>query len=99
MVGVPQHFEQLRNARAAQGGITILDDRCYGREVTGPELRTALQKVLSDPSYREESKRLGESLRAGGGAAAAADVIERVALRRSARVQPQAAIRTTADEA
>jgi MGT family glycosyltransferase len=99
MVGVPQHFEQLRNARAAQGGITILDDRCYGREVTGPELRAALQTVLSDPSYGEESKRLGESLRAGGGAEAAADVIERVALRRSARVHPQAGIRTTADKA
>jgi MGT family glycosyltransferase len=99
MVGVPQHFEQLRNARAAQGGITILDDRCYGREVTGPALRAALQTVLSDPSYRDESRRLGESLRAGGGAEAAADVIERVALWRSARVHPQAGIRTTVDEA
>jgi MGT family glycosyltransferase len=99
MVGVPQHFEQLRNARAAQGGITILDDRCYGREVTGPELRAALDAVMSDPRYREVSRRLGESLRAGGGASAAADVIERVALRRSARVQPQAGIRTTADKA
>lgn len=99
MVGVPQHFEQLRNARAAQGGITILDARCYGREVTGPELRAALEKVLSDPGYREQSRRLGDSLRAGGGAAAAADVIERVATRRSARVHPRAGIRTTADEA
>jgi hypothetical protein len=42
---------------------------------------------------------LGESLRAGGGSAAAADVIERIATRRSARVHPQAGIRTTADEA
>lgn len=99
MVGVPQHFEQLRNARAAQGGITILDHRCYGREVSGADLRTALETVLSDPSYHRESKRLGESLRAGGGAAAAADAIERVAIRRSARVHPQAGIRTTADEA
>jgi MGT family glycosyltransferase len=98
MVGVPQHFEQLRNARAAQSGITILDDRCYGRDVTGPELRAALEQVLSDPSFRAESKRLGETLRAGGGAVAAADVIERVALRRSARVQQQAGIRTTADK-
>jgi MGT family glycosyltransferase len=98
MVGVPQHFEQLRNARAAQGGITILDDRCYGREVTGLELREALDTVISDPSYREESQRLGETLRAGGGAAAAADVIERVALRRSARVHAEPAIGTTADE-
>jgi MGT family glycosyltransferase len=98
MVGVPQHFEQLRNARAAQGAALILDDRCYGREVTGPELRVALDTVMSDPSYRTESRRLGETLRAGGGSSAAADTIERVALKRSARVHQPAGIRTTADK-
>lgn len=86
MVGVPQHFEQLRNARAAQGGIIVLDDRCYGSDVTGPELRAALDKVMTDPTCRAASKRLGETLRAGGGSKAAADVIERVALSRSQQV-------------
>jgi MGT family glycosyltransferase len=97
MVGVPQHFEQLRNARAAQDAIVVLDDRCYGREVTGPELRTALEAVMSNPAYRAASRRLGESLRAGGGSKAAADAIERVALRRSARVHREAAISTAVD--
>ena len=92
MVAVPQHFEQLRNSRAGQDAAIVLDGRCYGREVTGPEMRAALEEVLGNPSYRIASKRLGESLRAGGGVAAAADAIERVALERSAGVQRAAAI-------
>lgn len=88
MVGVPQHFEQLRNLRAAQDGAAILDARCYGSEVSGPDLKAALEKVMSDPSYRAASRRLGDTLRAGGGITAAADVIESVAARkRSAAVQ------------
>lgn len=99
MVAVPQHFEQLRNARAAQGGAIVLDGRCYGREVSGPDLRAALETVMSTPSYRAESRALGESLRAGGGSAAAADAIERVAAQRSGRVHREPAIRTAIDGA
>lgn len=95
MVGVPQHFEQLRNARAAQDGIIVLDARCYGSEVTGPALRQALDRVLADPSYRAASERLGQTLRDGGGAKAAADVIERVAAKRSAGVHRTGAISGT----
>jgi MGT family glycosyltransferase len=79
MVGVPQHFEQLRNALAAQDGAIVLDARCYGGEVTGAELREALDKVITEPSYRATAQRLGATLRAGGGSKAAADVIESVA--------------------
>lgn len=99
MVGVPQHFEQLRNALQAQDGIIVLDDRAYGGEVTGPKLRAALEKVISDPSYRAASKRLGDTLRAGGGSKAAADVIESVALGRSGRVHSAGAISGTSNQA
>jgi MGT family glycosyltransferase len=79
MVAVPQHFEQLRNALAAQDGAIVLDDRCYGRDVTGPDLRVSLQRVIAEPSFRSTARRLGDTLRAGGGSPAAADIIERVA--------------------
>jgi UDP:flavonoid glycosyltransferase YjiC (YdhE family) len=60
--------------------------------VTAAELRAALERVIADPSYRAASQRLGESLRAGGGSKAAADVIERVAAERSGRVHRRDAI-------
>lgn len=81
MVAVPQHFEQLRNALAAQDGAIVLDARCYGGEITGPELRAALEKVLAEPGFRATAQRLGATLRAGGGSKAAADAIEKVASR------------------
>jgi MGT family glycosyltransferase len=99
MVGVPQHFEQLRNALAAQDAAIVLDARAYGNEVTRAELRKALETVLADPSYRAAAKRLGETLRAGGGSKAAADVIERIALKHSAPVHRDAAISTSVEKA
>jgi hypothetical protein len=98
MVAVPQHFEQLRNSRAAQDGALILDARCYGGEVAGTDLRRALETVMGDPRYRVASQRLGDSLRQGGGSMAAADVIEAVA-RRSQQVHPARAIDAVTDGA
>jgi UDP:flavonoid glycosyltransferase YjiC (YdhE family) len=99
MVAVPQHFEQLRNARAAQDAAIVLDGRASGTDVTPTELRAALQKVMADPRYREASARVGTSLRAGGGSVAAADVIETVARDRSGRIHPAPLIRTATDRA
>lgn len=81
MVGVPQHWEQLRNLLAAssRGAAIVLDARCYGREVPGADIRVALEQVMSDPSYRENARRLGQSLRQGGGYVTVANVIEDVA--------------------
>jgi MGT family glycosyltransferase len=87
MVAVPQHFEQLRNARAAQDAAIVLDARCYGRAVPAAALRAALEEVVANPRYRAASARLGKSLRAGGGSKAAADTIEQVAAGHSRRVQ------------
>lgn len=41
-------------------------------DATPAELRTALKTVLSEPGYRANARRVGESLRAGGGAPEAA---------------------------
>lgn len=80
-VAIPQQFEQMRNAlAAARGGAgVILDDEVYGRPVKGDELRRAVDKVLADPGYRENARRLGDTLRAPGGYVKVADVIEEVA--------------------
>jgi MGT family glycosyltransferase len=78
MVGVPQQFEQMRNLRAAsdRGAAIVLDAKCFGREVSGPALRTALDTVLKDPGYRDAARRLGDTLKAGGGYARVADIVE-----------------------
>ena len=47
--------------------------------VSAAELRGAVLALLGDPSYREAAARIQESFRLAGGAAAAADRLERVA--------------------
>ncbi|WP_374625675.1 nucleotide disphospho-sugar-binding domain-containing protein [Devosia sp.] len=80
-VAVPQHFEQLRNALAAErhGAGIILDDECFGRRIEGPQLRATVEKVLADPVYRQNALRIGETLKSAGGYQKVADVIESVA--------------------
>lgn len=51
----------------------------FGR-IRGPRLAAALEQVLFEPRFAQSAARLGASLRAGGGAAAAADVIDAVRL-------------------
>ena len=78
---MPQHFEQLRNALAAErhGAGIILDDECFGRRIEGPQLRATVEKVLADPVYRQNALRIGETLKSAGGYQKVADVIESVA--------------------
>lgn len=80
LICVPQQFEQFRNAVIAErGGAGInLDGEVYHRSVDGRTLRAAIDKVLADPSYRERSKALGQTLRDAGGFAAGADAVETV---------------------
>ena len=81
-VAVPQHFEQLRNARAAaKGGAgIILDGECYGRPILAAELRSAVQLALENPELRTNAARLGETLKSPGGYVRVADVIEEIAI-------------------
>lgn len=80
-VAVPQHFEQMHNSRAAarHGAGIVLDAQCYGRAVSGPELRKAVETVLADPAYWANAKRLGDGLRDAGGYMKVADIIESAA--------------------
>lgn len=80
-VAVPQQFEQMYNSLAAarHGAGIVLDGECYGRSVEGPQMRDAVESVLADPSFRDSARRLGYGLRAPGGYAKVADVIESVA--------------------
>jgi MGT family glycosyltransferase len=50
----------------------------FGR-AKAPEIREAIRAVLHDPSYRAAAERIGASLRAAGGAPAAADRLEALA--------------------
>jgi len=50
------------------------------RRLRTSELRSAVEAVLGDPSFRAAATRIGASLRASDGAAGAADVLEAVAL-------------------
>jgi MGT family glycosyltransferase len=69
LVAIPQHLEQLLNARVAarHGAAIVLGDRPpYGR-FDPHHLRQAVGTVLTDPSYQQNAKRVGDSFRAAGG--------------------------------
>ncbi|HKR51100.1 MAG TPA: nucleotide disphospho-sugar-binding domain-containing protein [Pseudonocardiaceae bacterium] len=53
--------------------------RLHFRRVGATELRTAITTVLDDPSYRAAARRVQTSFATAGGAAAAADHLERLA--------------------
>jgi MGT family glycosyltransferase len=73
LIVMPQHMEQEMVARQVvmhRAGV-LMDDTT----VTAESLRSAVQQVLADSSYQTNAARLGETLRAAGGAAKAADEI------------------------
>src|SRR3569833_3106744 len=93
MVAVPQHFEQLHNAEAMStrgAGITLRDE-AMGGIVSPAELRQAVDAVFADlKTYERNALALGESLKAAGGFAKAADLIEQTGQQRSGRVHSAA---------
>ena len=69
LVAIPQHLEQLLNARVAAhhgAGIVLGDRPPYGR-FDPNELRQAVDTVLAEPSYQQNAQRVGDSFRAAGG--------------------------------
>jgi MGT family glycosyltransferase len=73
---VPQQAEQTINSLAVtdqHAGLMLKRD-----EVNAESVSAAAAKILGDPAYRRNAERLGLSLRAGGGAARAADEIEKL---------------------
>lgn len=83
LVAVPNHLEQLLNARVAaqQGAAVVLGDKPpYGR--TQPDaLQKALDHVLSDPAFRQNAQRIGDSFQAAGGVnTAVSHILQRLEL-------------------
>ena len=78
LIAIPQQLEQAVVATQVErtgAGVALATRPPYGK-VTAPELRAAVEKVLADrATHQAASKRLGDSLRAAGGAARAADLI------------------------
>jgi len=77
---VPRQLEQVFNARqvvAAVAGLMLGGDPPYGR-TDRSRLLAAADRLLSDASFGSNARRIGATLRAAGGSAAAADAIEQL---------------------
>lgn len=63
-----------------QGGVAARVSRLgagvYLRKTTPEAIRTSVEGVMKDPSYRENAVKIADSFRAAGGAKAAVDCIE-----------------------
>lgn len=78
LVVVPHHLEQLLNGkRVAETGAGVLlgSKPPYGR-VAASELRSALDRVLGEPAYRERAAHYGRTLTDAGGYMQAVAAIE-----------------------
>lgn len=68
-VVVPHHMEQLLNGiRVAQVGAgVLLNAQLANGHVTAAQLKEALTRVISEPSYKRQAAHFGETLKAAGG--------------------------------
>jgi MGT family glycosyltransferase len=83
LVVVPTAWDQPENAwRVAEAGAGI---RLSPGECTPEGIRLAVERVLSDPSFRQNASRLGADFATYGGAAQAADLLEELANHRATR--------------
>ena len=72
LVVVPQFGDQPVVAKRVEelgAGIALMEDRSV------QAIRSAVNKILSDDSYKENAKKIGESLKACGGYKKAAEAI------------------------
>jgi MGT family glycosyltransferase len=74
-----RHDQPINAAQVAAAGAGI---RVRFGRVTPAQLREAVLAVLDDPAYGEAARRVRDSFTAAGGAAAAADLLERLAAQR-----------------
>lgn len=78
---IPTYSERESNARkvAAVGAgefVLPVEDAWKRKRLGANDLRAAVRRVLSDPSYAANAKRIGEAMRAYGGAPGAARLVE-----------------------
>ncbi|MFD2078210.1 hypothetical protein SAMN05421678_1238 [Actinopolymorpha cephalotaxi] len=78
LVVVPQQVEQLIIGRtiAERGAAVVLRQHLSHRPVPAGELRTAVDRMLTDSSARDRARALGAGFGSGGRAAAGADLVE-----------------------
>jgi MGT family glycosyltransferase len=78
LIVIPHQFEQLLNALRveAQGAGLVLKNQIHGRPVSATDLRTALNTILTQSSYRTAALAMQRNLRATGGYRQAADEIQ-----------------------
>jgi len=86
---IPTYSERESNARRiaalGAGAVLAVDTSRREKSASVDELRNLVRRVLGDPTFSSNARRIGEQLRAHGGAAQAADLIEKlVAARRPA---------------
>jgi UDP:flavonoid glycosyltransferase YjiC (YdhE family) len=88
---MPTFSERESNARRiaalGAGAIVPVDMRPGEKRVNVDELRATVKRVLTDPSFRDNARRIGERLRTYGGASQAADLIEQFAQKVGTRGQ------------
>lgn len=73
MVAIPTTFEtELNSIRIEEQGAGVL---LKHKKVSPKTLRQCADKVLSDSSYRQNSKRIGDACRNAGGAKRTADIL------------------------
>jgi zeaxanthin glucosyltransferase len=65
-------------------------ERILPEQLSVERLRAAVQRVLTEPSYREQARRLQRAIQSSGGARRAADIVESALARRDPRA-PSAA--------
>jgi MGT family glycosyltransferase len=88
LVIVPTEWDRPENAQRvmeAGAGLRLAADRC-----TPERLRAAIDRVLNEPSFRENARRLASAFARYGGPARAAELLEELA--RSAGTQPAAQV-------
>lgn len=94
LVVVPMAWDQPENAwRVAEAGAGI---RLAPRQCTPEAIRAAVDRVLSDHSYRRNARRLGRDLAGHGGAAQAARLLEGIVVRTNHEINARVAMQVGA---
>jgi UDP:flavonoid glycosyltransferase YjiC (YdhE family) len=76
IVAVPTEWDHADTAqRIAETGVGL---RLARRQCTPDGIRSAVQRVLADPSFRRNAERIAQGLRRGGGPGRAAELLEQL---------------------
>jgi UDP:flavonoid glycosyltransferase YjiC (YdhE family) len=80
MVAIPVANDQP--GVAARIAYTGVGEMVYLKKLSVPKLRSAIEKVLTQESYKQRAIEMQEAIRRSGGVKRAADIIEQAVLTR-----------------